>query len=196
MTRRVRMKKLLLLRLVIFLFLFVITFVTYNSSNGYGANEKDVLEINKIVQSGFDEARKGNLDAAIGYFNKAISLDEKNSHAYLGLGNAYSQKGDTDNAIGYFNKAISLDEKNSHAYVGLGNAYSRKGDADKAIGYFNKAISLDEKNHYAYYNLGLLYLSLNKKESALEKHKILENLNKDLADQLYKQIQLRSDSKK
>ncbi len=184
------MKKIFLLSGSVF-FLIVVTLVAYNASSAYGADKKEVLEINKIVQSGFDEMIKGNLDTAIVYFNKAILLDEKNSHAYVGLGKAYLRKGDAYNAMGYFNKAILLDEKDSRAYVGLGDAYLRKGFSEKAMAYFNKAISLDEKNSYAYYNLGLLCLSLNKKESALEKYKILENLNKYLADKLYEQIQLR-----
>jgi hypothetical protein len=54
-------------------------FVAYNSSNVYGANEKDVSEINKMLQSGSDELKRWNFDAAIKYFNQAISLDEKNT---------------------------------------------------------------------------------------------------------------------
>lgn len=97
--------------------------------------------------------------------------------------------GNFDAAINDFNKVISLDNKNMVAYVGLGNMYNQKGNSDKAIEYYNKAISLDKKNSFAYYSLGLLYSSANRKDDALKILKILKDLNKDLADNLERQMQ-------
>lgn len=73
-------------------------------------------------------------------------------------------------------------------------AYSElsKGETDEAIVSFNKAISLDAKNSPAYYALGLAYLSLDKKDLALEQYNILNELNRDLAKQLYKEIELKN----
>jgi tetratricopeptide (TPR) repeat protein len=101
----------------------------------------------------------------------------------------YNQKGNPDKAIEYYNKAISLDDKNSFTYVSLGNMYNQKGNPDKAIEYYNKAISLDDKDSFAYYNLGSLYSSLNRKDDALKILKILKGLNKNLADNLERQMQ-------
>ena len=171
------------------IFLIVIIFIAYNAPNVYSADAKNVSEIQQLLQSGFENARTGKLDAAINDFNKVISLDKKNASAYAGLGNSYAQKGNPDKAIEYYNKAISLDDKNSFAYAGLGSSYAQKGNPDKAIEYYNKAISLNSKNPFTYYSLGSLYSSLNRKDDALKMLKILKDLNKNLADNLERQMQ-------
>ncbi len=160
------MRKLFLSPELVF-FLIAITLIAYNISSVYCADRSYTSGVDKVLQSGFDEANKGNLDAAIAYFNKAISLDEKNSGAYVGLGNAYLRKDDTYNAIGYFNKALFLDGKNAGAYVGLGNTYLRKGATEKAIAYFNQALFLDGKNAGAYVGLGNAYLRKGDTEKAI-----------------------------
>ena len=136
-------------------FLIVIISIAYNTSNVCSAQTQDVSEIQKLLQSGFENGRTGKLDAAINDFNKVISLDKKNASAYAGLGNSYAQKG----------------------------------NPDKAIEYYNKAISLNSKNPFTYYSLGSLYSSLNRKDDALKMLKILKDLNKNLADNLERQMQ-------
>ncbi|MDD5355833.1 MAG: tetratricopeptide repeat protein [Candidatus Omnitrophica bacterium] len=147
------MIKQLLLKSVVFLFLIGI-YLAHSNSNVYSEYEQDVVEASMELQFAYSELSKGETDEAIVSFNKAISLDDKNSLAYTGLGNAYVQKGNFDEAIVSFNKAISLDDKNSLACTGLGKAYSRKGNFDEAIVSFNKAISLDDKNSLSYTGLG------------------------------------------
>ena len=188
------MTKLSLSSMVVF-FLITLTFIWYPVFDAYCADNKDVSEASKLLQLARENMSAGNLDASIEYLNKAISLDDKNSYAYVGLGNAYTQKNEPDKAVEYFNKAISLDDKNSYAYVGLGNAYTQKNEPDKAVEYFNKAISLDSKNPFAYFNLGLSYLSLNKREDALKMYNILKDLDGSLADKLKQQMQLSDESK-
>ena len=151
------MIKQLLLKSVVSLFLIGI-YLAYSNSNVYSEYEQNVVETSMELQFAYSELSKG----------------------------------ETDEAIVSFNKAISLDDKNSLAYTGLGSAYVRKGSFDEAIVSFNKAISLDAKNSPAYYALGLAYLSLDKKDLALEQYNILNELNKDLAKQLYKEIELKN----
>ena len=110
--------------------------------------------VNNLLKTGYEKLAQGDFAAAIKYFNKVISIDPKNSHAYVGLASVSSQKGDFAAAIESFNKAVLIDPQNSNAYVGLGNASSQKGDPAAAIKYFNKAISIDPKNSYAYVGLG------------------------------------------
>jgi len=50
------------------------------------------------------------------------------------------------------------------------------------------AIRRDPDHAMSYYNLGLIYNSSNDKDSALEQYKILENLDFDLADKLFRLI--------
>lgn len=175
-------------RLIIVLFTSILIF-----SVGCATKESDTNSVAVLLESGFKKLKEGNLDGAIEYFNKVISLDDKNPYPYEGLGHAYSEKGDIDRAMEYFNKSISLGNKNSYAYVGLGCIFSRKSDFKKAIGCFNKAISLDDKNPHAYFELGVAYSLLKDQDYTSEKSKILkklEGLDKDLAVRLKRRFSL------
>ena len=54
------------------------------------------------------EQAKGDLDAAIVDYNRAIELDPKNSDTYNNRGAAKDAKGDLDGAIADYNRAIEL----------------------------------------------------------------------------------------
>ncbi|MFH0913428.1 MAG: tetratricopeptide repeat protein [Candidatus Omnitrophota bacterium] len=135
-------------------------------------------DVNIFLGAARKKLNKGDFDGAVESFNSAISLDEKNLEARMGLGYIYLQTGALDKAIEYFTKAISLNNQNSTAYSGLGHSYLRKGDLDKAIEYFTKAISLDEKNPYAYVGLIRAYSSYNDEYYKSEISMILEKLEK------------------
>jgi Tfp pilus assembly protein PilF len=152
----VDMIKKLLLKSAAYLFLAGIYLVCSNSSV-CSADEQNVMEASIELHLAYSELNKGQIEEAIASFDKAISLDDKNALAYVGLGKAYSRKGDFEEAIASFDKAISLDDKNALAYVGLGYTYARKGDFEEAIASFDKAISLDDKNALAYVGLGNIY---------------------------------------
>ena len=183
------MIKKLLLKSAAYLFLAGIYLVCSNSSV-CSADEQNVMEASIELHLAYSELNKGQIEEAIASFDKAISLDDKNALAYVGLGKAYSRKGDFEEAIASFDKAISLDDKNALAYVGLGNIYSRKGDFEEAIASFDKAISLDPQNAFSHYSLGLTYISLNENDLAIEQYNILKGLNKNLAEQLQNKIKL------
>ena len=68
---------------------------------------------NTLLKTGYEKLAQGDFAAAIKYFNKVISIDPKNSHAYVGLASVSSQKGDFAAAIEHFNKAISIDPETS-----------------------------------------------------------------------------------
>ena len=100
---------------------------------------------------------KGDLEAAIADYAKAIALNPKDALAYNNRAVANVQKGDLDAAIADYNKAIALNPKDALAYRNRGNAYFHKHDLDAAIADYNKAIALDPKDALAYYNQGNAY---------------------------------------
>jgi len=136
------MTKLSLSSMVVF-FLITLTFIWYPVFDAYCADNKDVSEASKLLQLARENMSAGNLDASIEYLNKAISLDDKNSYAYVGLGNAYTQKNEPDKAVEYFNKAISLDSKNPFAYFNLGLSYLSLNKREDALKMYNILKDLD-----------------------------------------------------
>ena len=63
------------------------------------------------LEPGQCPAWKGQLDAAIACYNKAIKLDPKFARAHNNLGIALNDKGQLDEAIASYRKAIELDPK-------------------------------------------------------------------------------------
>lgn len=106
---------------------------------------------------GYYFLRKGELDSALTYFNKGISLtqhpDFKTLYADLlnRKGVTLYQMGRTDSSLIYLNRALSSFEslKDSAAVIkalnNIGAISLRTGDMDGAISYFFKCLSYDEK---------------------------------------------------
>ena len=97
-------------------------------------------------------AKKGNVDAAIADYTKAIAIDPNLAWAYYSRGEAYIQKGDVDRGIADYGKAIAIDPKNFLAYNNRGAAYYYKGEVDRAISDFTKVIAIEPNYAAAYHN--------------------------------------------
>ncbi len=82
-------------------------------------------------------------------------------------------KKNSDDAIAHFNSGV---------------AYLKSGMYKEAIGTLKVAIKRDPDYAMSYYNLGLIYNLSNDKDSAIEQHKILENLDIQLANKLFRLI--------
>ena len=124
------------------------------------------LEEQQYIDLGKDEYHKGNYDAAIYLFNKAIELNPDNEYLYNDLGLCYVALGDVDLAIPKFSKAIELNSDCVEAYYNRGLAYFKQGGwgnegpFDLAIADYTKVTELKPDYVDAYYNRGLTYNQL------------------------------------
>jgi Tfp pilus assembly protein PilF len=111
----------------------------------------------------------GNVDEAIQYFNKSISLDARYHLSYNGLGIAYLMKGEFKTAVDFFNKALQINPTLSEAHNYLGTAYQELGMLDKAEQEYRTAISDSsyKSKELPYYNLARLYFTQDKTKDAL-----------------------------
>jgi tetratricopeptide (TPR) repeat protein len=119
------------------------------------------LEEQQYIDQGKAEYNRGNYDAAIYLFNKAVDLNPDNEYLYNDLGLCYVALEDMDLAITEFSKAIELNSDCVQAYYNRGLAYfgqgRRAGNLPNAISDFTKTIELEPDNVDAYYNRGLTY---------------------------------------
>jgi tetratricopeptide (TPR) repeat protein len=95
-------------------------------------------------------ATYGNDQAAINYFQKAISLDPNRSGAYFEQGISYGQLGDFDKAVYLVNKALEKEPQNGLYHYGRGRVYLLAGKQDQAMQDFKKAAELDDEDAQAY----------------------------------------------
>jgi len=118
---------------------------------------------------------KNNIQFAIQFFEKAISLDLRYAEAYAGLAEAfavkyaYFERKDTwlDKAIELSLKAIMYDSSLSEAYAALALAYFYKGSFDEAFTAVQKAIELENNNFFGYWILGRIYFTTDRDKEAI-----------------------------
>lgn len=95
---------------------------------------------------GLEAQKRGDLDTALVYYQKAIQMDPSLAIAYNDAGVIYEAKGWTDRAKLAYGKAIELDPSLVSPYYNLGVIYEKEGDLDKAIYYFKKRVLIGDWN--------------------------------------------------
>ena len=94
---------------------------------------------------------------AIFYYNKAISLENKDPNFYVNRGNCYSRLKLYEKAFSDYEKAIKLNSNNASAFNNRGFSFIQLTQYKLALEDFNKAIQLDSNYAQAYTNRGFIY---------------------------------------
>jgi len=103
---------------------------------------------------------KGDIDKAMGYYERALSLDPWSSYALNNLAVAYLKKGLIDEAIRYYKEAIIVEPNNPNMHVNLGNAYKKKHLIDEAIAEYKRALQIKPDLYEARSGLAEIYMEL------------------------------------
>lgn len=101
---------------------------------------------------------KGDFNAAITDYTKAIELDPQNFSAFNNRGNVKQDKGDLKGAIVDYTTAAAINPRHATAHFNLGHAYQSKRDYPGAIYQYGKAIEVKPDYAMAYANRGLCQL--------------------------------------
>lgn len=111
---------------------------------------------------------KGDHEAAVKDFSKAIGLNPLDSMGYVNRGHAWSVKGEFDSAIRDFSEAIRLDRKDAAIYFGRGTARASIGKYDGAIEDFSDVIRLDAHNTMAYVHRASAWCNIGDYDSTIK----------------------------
>jgi tetratricopeptide (TPR) repeat protein len=76
--------------------------------------------------------KKGNHDAALADYDRALSIDPTNVEFYDYRADTLAAKGDFDHAIDNYLQAIRIDPTYAPAHYSLGQLYEKKGDLERA----------------------------------------------------------------
>ena len=118
------------------------------------------------VGLGDARAAKGEIDAAITAYQKALTYNAVNPKVHMSLGKIYyAEKGLYYESVQSYKRAIDLDPNAVEARMGLGEVYEDKGLYKEAVEEYRKVIELDDKNTGALYNLALVYEKTDPKEA-------------------------------
>ncbi|MGA2185190.1 MAG: tetratricopeptide repeat protein [Bryobacteraceae bacterium] len=88
-------------------------------------------------------AGKGQWEASLPEWTKAIELNPDDARAEMGLGSALAQTGRTGEAIAHYQRAREMDPGNPGPYAQLGVTLARMGRFDEAIPDLEKALAIN-----------------------------------------------------
>ncbi len=104
--------------------------------------------------TGYESVEKGDFDAALTEFQKAIALAPNDTRAQYGVGYVYLQKGQPALAVPYFKKAFEVASEGDrtgklNAAMSLAEAYALLKQADEAVRWVREARGWFEKMGWA-----------------------------------------------
>jgi len=100
-------------------------------------------------------------------FTEALLYDPKNSAAYFGLGEVYSELDQTAEAIANYEKSLANDKGLTEIYVPLGILYFQTGEIAKADDMLSKAVAAAPDRSETQYFFGLVRASQGKYDEAV-----------------------------
>jgi tetratricopeptide (TPR) repeat protein len=111
-------------------------------------------EFFRLFDHAAELAAKGQDEAAIAEWKKALEINPEDPMANNNLGTHLLKRGQLDEAIPHFEKAVALKPDYADAQNNLGIVLLQKGKVDKAIEHLEKAEGINPRNTQTYYNLG------------------------------------------
>lgn len=127
-------------------------------------------------------------EEAISCFNEALRINPDRARIQHHLAAALAGLGKTEEAILHYNNFLEIDPLNARAHYELGAILARQEKNREAVVHLTEAVRIMPNFGEAHLALGLVYLTIGKKDLAFKRYKILQAINKDLAESLYMQI--------
>jgi tetratricopeptide (TPR) repeat protein len=161
--------------------------------------EKALLKDKKLIEPRLALAdlliRNGNTQEAMNHVNIVISMDDRNTQAYLLRSKIYKKDLDYPNSINDVSKTILIDPANPEYYLIRGQYYQEFNQHTNAITDFSKYISLKADNPDAYFARAKSYEEIQNLEKAMADYNKITVLSefdmkarkmlKDAQDRLY-----------
>jgi tetratricopeptide (TPR) repeat protein len=127
----------------------------------------------------------GTVAFAAGSSSKPAS-DSRPGVSQYNSGVQYMKKGKYDKAQARFEAALAKNQNMAEAHNNLGYALRKQGPENyrEALRHYNRAVELDAKLAEAYMYRGVLHMLMGNEDKALDDHRILTRLDRELADAL------------
>jgi tetratricopeptide (TPR) repeat protein len=109
-----------------------------------------------IAAMGYYYREKGDVDRAVGLFEKALALDPQNWGAHNFYGVTLFRAGKYDEAIRHFQAAIKVNPLNAQSLTNMGALEFSRGNLESAKKYFKEAIDSTPRYGKAHFNLAMI----------------------------------------
>ena len=135
--------------------------------DGLAKIDVPAAEFFRLFDHAAELAAKGQDEAAMVEWKKALEINPDDPMANNNLGLHLLAKGQLDEALPHFAKAVDLKPDYADAQNNLGIALLQKGRVSEAIQHLEKAEELDHKKTQTYYNLGAAFYMQGRVREAL-----------------------------
>jgi tetratricopeptide (TPR) repeat protein len=142
----------------------------------------------EYIKQGMGYALLGKHQQALAAFKEAVRVEPDNVLAHCLMGTAHSHLGNYNDAIAAYKEAIRLKPDYSTAYFDLGTTFQELHRHQEAVEAYRQAIHLKPDDPYSHYTLGAAYLALGNQRGALEECRVLQSLDRGIAEDLLKLI--------
>jgi Tfp pilus assembly protein PilF len=115
--------------------------------------------------------KRGQLDAAIREFGKAVEVDPGMSKAHLQLGCLYLGNNELENAEKSINKTLEADPDSVNGKICRGELLRLKGELEQAAKELQAVITSHPEKYDAYYYLGRVFEDQKKEKEAMDMYK-------------------------
>ena len=112
-------------------------------------------------------ASRGQVDAAIAHFKKALEITPDHVETHNNLGGALAIRGEVGAAIACYRKALEIQPDYAEAHNNLGVALAGRGQTDEAIVCYRKALEIQSDYVTAHNNLGNALRRLGRVDEAI-----------------------------
>ncbi|MBC7364082.1 MAG: tetratricopeptide repeat protein [Candidatus Aminicenantes bacterium] len=132
--------------------------------------------------------KMNKLQEAARTLNECLAIKNDYNYAWYSLGQVYSKLNKHQESVEAFKKYNALAPDDPNGWLNIGLEYMFLKDFEKALPYLEKSVQLNPNNAVAQYNLAVTYINLNDNFSAREVLKVLQRLDRNLAERLSKLI--------
>ncbi len=128
------------------------------------------IQINDLGNKYYNQ---GNLEKALSCYNQAISLDDKNSIAFLNRANLFADLSSNDStfypkAISDYNQAAILDPSDAGIIYNRAVTHQENNKLEEALRDFDRATKLNPNLDNAYYNMGIILYKVGQKTKNMD----------------------------
>jgi tetratricopeptide (TPR) repeat protein len=149
-----------------------------------GLREMDApaTEFYRLFDIAAELAAKGQYEAAIAEWPKAIALNPNDARGHRSFGFALARAKRPDEAIEHYRRALEIEPEYPEAESGLGIVLAGKGLPDDAIAHLEKALKLKPDYAEAHNNLGVVLATSGKLDEAVAHYRKALALSPDYAE--------------
>ena len=134
--------------------------------------------------SGFMNAEKGRMDAAVRDFEKAVALKPDDADTLFNLGFILQRTGKHPEALERFQRAVELNAFLDRAWYGMGLSLFKLGRYQEAAAKFAEAARLQPMNPYAAYQLAAAWAQLGERQKLEAEYQRVKGFDPKMAAQM------------